>query len=53
MEVLTFQPQPVGHLTLKSAYIAGEFDQAFFQKSNARGFAPGGGGGGGGDLNQT
>ena len=38
MEVLTFQPQPVGGSS-------GEFDQAFLKKSNARGFAGGGGGG--------
>ena len=41
MEVLTFQPQPVGHLTLKSAHIAGNLIKHFL-KSQMPGGLPGG-----------
>ena len=46
MEVLTFQPQPVGHLTLNSAHIARNLIKHFL-KSQMPGDLPGGGGGGG------
>ena len=44
MEVVTFHPQPVGHLTLKSAHIAGNLIRHFL-KSQMPGGLPGGGGG--------
>ena len=43
MEVWTFQPKPVGHLTLKSAHIAGNLIK-HFSKSQMPGGLPGGGG---------
>ena len=42
MEVLNFQPQPVGHLTLKFGPYSGEFDQAFKKKVKCLGVCPGG-----------
>ena len=44
VEVLTLPPQPVGHLTLKSAHIAGNLINHFL-KSQMPGGLPGGGGG--------
>ena len=45
---MTFQPQPVGHLTLRLAQRVGNLIR-HFKKSQMPGGLPGGGGGGGGD----
>ena len=46
---MTFQPQPVGHLTLRLAQRVGNLIR-HFKKSQMPAGLPGGGGGGGGGM---